>query len=64
VEPGAISTDMNPSETALADFLRSRMALSSYGTGEDIAGLVAYLTSDEGKYNTGTAITKDAGLNA
>nr|WP_199076126.1 SDR family oxidoreductase [Pedobacter sp. ASV19] len=64
VQPGPINTDMNPSDTELADFLRSRMALSEYGTGDDIAGLVAYLASEEGKYITGTAITIDGGLNA
>lgn len=64
VQPGPIHTEMNPSDTDLADFLRSRMALSEYGTGDDIAGLVAYLASEEGKYITGTAITIDGGLNA
>lgn len=64
VQPGPINTDMNPSDTDLADFLRSRMALSEYGTGEDVAGLVAYLASEEGKFITGTAITIDGGLNA
>lgn len=64
VQPGPINTDMNPSDTELADFLRSRMALSEYGTGDDIAGLVAFLASAEGKYITGTAITIDGGLNA
>jgi len=64
VQPGPINTDMNPSDTDLADFLRSRMALSEYGTGDDIAGLVAFLASAEGKFITGTAITIDGGLNA
>lgn len=61
-EEGAIV--VNPSDTDLADFLRSRMALSAYGTGEDIAGLVAYLASEEGRDITGTAITIVGGLNA
>lgn len=64
VQPGPINTDMNPSDTDLADFLRSRMALSEYGTGDDVAGLVAFLASNEGKFITGTAITIDGGLNA
>ncbi|MEH6306943.1 3-oxoacyl-ACP reductase family protein [Olivibacter sp. CPCC 100613] len=64
VQPGPIDTDMNPANTELADFLRSRMALSDYGTGDDIAGLVAFLASDEGKYITGTSLTIDGGLNA
>ncbi len=64
VQPGPIDTDMNRPDTDHADFLKSRMALSEYGTGDDIAGLVAYLASDEGKFITGTAITIDGGLNA
>lgn len=64
VQPGPVNTDMNPSDTDLADFLRNRMALSEYGTGDDIAGLVAFLASEEGKFITGTAITIDGGLNA
>lgn len=64
VQPGPVDTDMNPADTDLADFLRSRMALTDYGTGEDIAGLVAFLASDEGKYMTGSAVTMDGGLNA
>lgn len=64
VQPGPINTDMNPSDTDLADFLRSRMALKEYGTGDDVAGLVAFLASNEGKYITGTALTIDGGFNA
>lgn len=64
VQPGPINTDMNPSDTELADFLRGRMALAEYGTGDDVAGLVTFLASEEGKFITGTAITIDGGLNA
>lgn len=64
VQPGPINTDMNPSNTPLADLLRSRMALSEYGTADDIAGLVTYLASEEGKYITGTTLTIDGGMNA
>ncbi|MDO7743417.1 MAG: SDR family oxidoreductase, partial [Pedobacter sp.] len=64
VQPGPIDTDMNPADAPLADFLRSRMALPEYGTGDDIAGLVAFLASDEGKYITGSTLTIDGGMNA
>jgi 3-oxoacyl-[acyl-carrier protein] reductase len=64
VQPGPIDTGMNPANTELADFLRSRMALAEYGDVDDVAGLVAFLASDEGKYITGTSITIDGGLNA
>lgn len=64
VQPGPVNTDMNPDNTELADFLRSRMAIAEYGKGEDIAGLVAFLAGSEGKFITGAALTIDGGLNA
>ncbi|TKC10705.1 SDR family oxidoreductase [Pedobacter polaris] len=64
IQPGATNTDMNPADTDLADFLRSRMAIPTYGTVDDIAGLVNFLASEEGKYMTGSIITMDGGLNA
>jgi len=64
VQPGPIDTDMNPADAPLADFLRSRMALPEYGTGDDIAGLVTFLASSEGKYITGATLTIDGGMNA
>jgi 3-oxoacyl-[acyl-carrier protein] reductase len=64
VQPGPIDTDMNPADSALADFVRSKMAIPAYGTGADIAGLVSFLASEEGKYITGSWVTIDGGLNA
>jgi 3-oxoacyl-[acyl-carrier protein] reductase len=64
VQPGPIDTDMNPADSALADFVRSKMAIPAYGTGDDIAGLVSFLASEEGKYITGSWVTIDGGLNA
>lgn len=64
VQPGPIDTDMNPADTELADLMRSRMALPEYGHVDDIAGLVAFLASEEGKYITGSAVTIDGGFNA
>lgn len=64
IQPGPVDTDMNPADAPLADLMRARMALSQYGTGDDIAALVAHLAGDEGRYITGTAITIDGGFNA
>jgi 3-oxoacyl-[acyl-carrier protein] reductase len=64
VQPGPVNTDMNPADSELADVLRSKMAIPAYGTGDDIAGLVSFLASEEGKYITGSWITIDGGLNA
>jgi 3-oxoacyl-[acyl-carrier protein] reductase len=64
IQPGPIDTDMNPSDSAFADAMRARTALSDYGQGEDVGGLVAFLASEEGKFITGAALTIDGGFNA
>lgn len=63
VHPGPIDTDMNPANGPSADFQRSLLALEDFGTGEDIAGLVAYLAGEESRNITGTGITIDGGTN-
>ena len=64
VQPGPTNTDMNPDDSEKAVFLRSQMALPNYGSVEDVAGLVSFLASDEGKHITGSWITVDGGHNA
>jgi len=64
VQPGPVDTDMNPADAELAGFMRPRIALGEYGKGEDIAGLVAYLASEEARYITGASLTIDGGFNA
>ncbi|MCE7065130.1 SDR family NAD(P)-dependent oxidoreductase [Dyadobacter sp. CY326] len=64
VQPGPTDTDMNPADTPLADFARGRMALGNYGSVEDVAGLVAFLASEEGRHITGSWVTIDGGMNA
>jgi len=63
VQPGPIDTEMNPANAPHADGLRSRMAIPKYGTAAQIAGLVAYLASEESAFMTGTALTMDGGYN-
>ncbi|AXY72508.1 SDR family oxidoreductase [Paraflavitalea soli] len=63
VQPGPIDTDMNPATSAHAAAARSRMIIPQYGTPAQIAGLVAYLASEESAFMTGTAITMDGGYN-
>ncbi len=64
VQPGPVDTDMNPGNTELADFLRTRMPLGEYGTTEDIAAMVSFLAGDESKFITGAILTVDGGFNA
>ena len=63
VHPGPIDTEMNPADGPFADYQRSLMAIPEFGTGEDIAALVAYLAGSESRYVTGAEFTIDGGTN-
>ena len=63
VHPGSTDTDMNPANGAGADAQRARMAIPRYGQPEDIAGLVAYLASQEARFITGAGFAIDGGVN-
>jgi 3-oxoacyl-[acyl-carrier protein] reductase len=65
VQPGPVDTDMNP---ATGDFARMLiehvMALPRYGTGDEIASLVAWLAGPESSYVTGASLSIDGGFTA
>lgn len=63
IQPGPIDTDMNPADSEFAPVLKSFTAIERYGTVEEIAGLVMYLSSEESQFITGTSITIDGGFN-
>lgn len=63
VQPGPIDTDMNPADGPHAPGELALMALPEFGTGEDIAALVAYLAGPESAYMTGASLTIDGGTN-
>ena len=63
VDPGSTDTDMNPAAGPRADAQRAKMAIPRYGTPEDIAGLVAYLASEEARFVTGAGFAIDGGVN-
>lgn len=64
VHPGPVDTDMNPATGPQAPDMLSMMAIKKYGEPEDIAGLVAYLASEEGRYINGAGIDIDGAVNA
>jgi 3-oxoacyl-[acyl-carrier protein] reductase len=64
VHPGSTDTDMNPADGEHADAQRSLMAIPRFGEPRDIAGLVAWLASEESRFVTGSAFTIDGGTNA
>jgi 3-oxoacyl-[acyl-carrier protein] reductase len=61
VHPGPIDTDMNPAGGPMADGQRAQTALGRFGEGEDVAGMVAYLAGEGGRYVTGAALAVDGG---
>jgi glucose 1-dehydrogenase len=65
VAPGAIATPINKSllenKTEL-NALLANIPLGRLGTPEDVAGLVAFLASDDAAYITGSTFVIDGGL--
>jgi NAD(P)-dependent dehydrogenase (short-subunit alcohol dehydrogenase family) len=64
VHPGSTDTDMNPADGPGAEAQRARMPIPEYGKPEDIAGMVAWLASPEGRFANGAGFTVDGGANA
>ena len=64
IQPGPVDTDMNPATGDFAKMLIQQMALPRYGTGDEIASLVAYLASPEAAYVTGASLSIDGGFTA
>jgi glucose 1-dehydrogenase len=58
VAPGAIATERNKE----ADALSAEIPLGRPGEPDEVAGLVAWLVSDEARYVTGESILIDGGL--
>jgi 3-oxoacyl-[acyl-carrier protein] reductase len=64
VHPGPIDTDMNPADGPQADSMRQSMPLGHYGSGDDIAAMVAFLAGPEARQITGAGFAVDGGANA
>jgi 3-oxoacyl-[acyl-carrier protein] reductase len=63
VSPGMILTDMSSAVRGLAnDTILGKIPMGRYGTPEDVAGLVAFLASDDAAYITGEVIAIDGGM--
>lgn len=61
VQPGSTDTDMNPANGEFSDFQRSLSPLGRYGTPEDVAAAVAFLSSPSARHITGAILTVDGG---
>ncbi|MDR6880783.1 3-oxoacyl-ACP reductase family protein [Bacillus sp. 3255] len=62
IQPGPVDTDMNPAEGSMASMLKNMMALGRYGTANDIASLVMFLSSPEASYITGASLDINGGF--
>jgi len=65
VAPGAIATPINDAllnDKPMLDALLKNIPLGRMGTSDDVAGLVAYLASDDASYVTGATLVIDGGL--
>ncbi|HZL27567.1 MAG TPA: SDR family oxidoreductase, partial [Acidobacteriaceae bacterium] len=65
VAPGAISTPINAAmmaDPSKLDPLLRNIPLGRLGTAQEVAGLVAYLASEEAGYITGSTYVIDGGL--
>lgn len=63
VQPGPTDTDMNPADGPYAPIVNGMIAMGRYGTGAEIAGMVAYLAAPEAAFVTGATINVDGGVN-
>lgn len=61
VQPGPTSTDMNPADGPHAGMIKSLIPLGRVGTADEVAGMVAYLASEEAAFVTGASLTIDGG---
>jgi glucose 1-dehydrogenase len=59
VAPGVIATDRNMED---AQRLQTEVPLGRAGTPEEVAGVVAFLASDEARYVTGASYLVDGGI--
>ena len=64
IQPGPTNTDMNPSDGPMASMMHGFMAIKRHATGEEIAGLAAYLAGPEAGIITGALHTIDGGFGA
>ncbi len=64
IQPGPIDTDMNPAAGPNGEHLKSLIALKRFGHTSEVAGLVAYLASEEAAYVTGASFKIDGGFSA
>lgn len=62
MQPAPVDTDINPANGSFADALKSLMALPRYGSGNEVAAMVAYLTEPKTAFVTGASLASIPGM--
>jgi 3-oxoacyl-[acyl-carrier protein] reductase len=63
VAPGYIETEMTEQlSSEVQEEIKKGILLASFGKAEDVAGAVAYLVSDDGRYITGQTLHVNGGM--
>lgn len=64
VHPGPTDTDMNPASGENAPAQSAGIALGHYGSSEDVAAMVTFLSGPGAKHISGSGFAVDGGVNA
>ncbi|MEE6257598.1 SDR family NAD(P)-dependent oxidoreductase [Plantactinospora sonchi] len=62
VNPGATDTELNPADGPNAETINGFTALGHFAAPADIAAVVAFLASPDGRYVTGATVNVDGGF--
>ncbi|RON99689.1 oxidoreductase [Pseudomonas moraviensis] len=61
IQPGPTATDMNPADAPYLEHVIKLVPLGRLGTADEIAGMAAYLASEDASFVTGASLTVDGG---
>ncbi len=64
IQPGPVDTEMNPADGPMKDMMHGFMAIKRHARVDEVAGMAAYLASEEAAIVTGACHTIDGGFNA
>lgn len=64
VQPGPVDTDLNSATGPQSSLMLDAMAVTRFGSVQEVAALVAFLASPAAAFITGTSVTIDGGFSA